>query len=183
MCALLLTGLLAAGARACPASAQQPDTAEDDTTGLEDIPEGAASAERKSPARAVLYSASGTVLLSFILVGPIVGPAFGHFYAGDNTQAWRGIALRGGGAVLSLGFGIAHLGSMQTGGGSDAAEDGTLLGAKVALWGVFAHAVYDTITAWHSAKEYNESHDVRAQVAPTVGPRGEQVGVTLRVSF
>lgn len=169
MCLLVLTGLLLAGATAFPAAAQQPDSVAADTTAHEDTTRAVASAERKSPARAVLYSAGGSFLLT-----PIFGPAMGHFYADDNAQAWRGIALRSGGFLLAGVFGFAFLAQQESG-------EPTL--AKLTINAVAIHAVYDIITAWDSATDYNEAHGLSAQVTPTIGPRGEQVGLALRVSF
>lgn len=169
-CLLLLAGLLLTGAGVFPASAQQPDSAE---VGPEGIPHTDSTAERKSPALAVLYSAGGSALLT-----PLFGPSVGHFYAGDAEQAWRGIRLRLGGFGVAGGFLVLHVIQVHgdgNGWGADAAE--------VTVNLIAIQALYDIITAWHSAKEFNESHDLRAQVAPTVGSQGKQAGLSVRVSF
>lgn len=173
VCLLLLAGLLLAGAGVIPASAQQPDSVEVDTTGP-DSTWTVASVERKSPERAVLYSAGGTLLTFVSGIGIIVGPSFGHFYANDYSRAWGGIAWRTGGLLLAGTLGLAGLATTS---------DAAVLGAGLAFIGVLGHALHDIVTAWNSAKEYNESHDVSAQVAPTVGPQGEQVGLSLSVQL
>lgn len=170
---LLLTALLAAGGGVRPASAQQPDTVETSTTAETDTLRLVASVERKSPVRAVLYSAGGTFVLT-----PLFGPSVGHFYANDDAQAWRGIALRVGGFGLAGVFGFVGVAQMQGGG-----EPRGLTAAKVTLNLISIHALYDIVTAWDSAKDYNETHNVDARVAPTVGPSGEQAGLALRVTF
>lgn len=156
-----------------PVSAQQPDSVAVDTTDPENTPRSVASVERKSPVRAVLYSAGGTFLLT-----PLFGPSAGHFYADNTEQAWRSIALRTGGFPLAGVFGLAGLGQIHAGG-----EPSGFTAANVMLYVVSLHAIYDVVTAWHSAMDYNESHGISARVAPPVGPRGEQAGLALRVSF
>lgn len=170
----LVTGLFLAGTGAAPTLAQQPDSVEVDTTGPESTTQTIASEERKSPGRAVLYSVGGTVLLTPLGgLGLVVGPAFGHFYAEDSQQAWIGTGIRAGGALAFGIGGVLALGAPQLGWGL------LSVGALV----VAGSGLFDIVTAWHSAKGFNESHDVRAEITPRVGPGGEQVGFAVRVSF
>lgn len=175
-CLFLLASLLIAGAGVVPVSAQQPDSVEVDTTARRDTTT-APQAERKIPSRALIFSLGGTVVLTPAFgVGLLVGPSLGHFYAGDSQQAWIGIGLRtvGGGVFLE---GVAsEIAAAEKSSGPNAA---TVVGALI----VGGSAIYDIVTASGSAREYNEAHGLNAQVTPTVGPRGEQVGLALRVSF
>jgi hypothetical protein len=106
-------------------------------------------------------------------VGLVIGPAFGHFYAGDSGQAWTGIAIRAGAAGAAGMGGILALGAPRLGWGL------LTVGALV----VIGSALFDIVTAWHSAKDFNEAHDLSARVTPRVGPQGEQIGLTLHVSL
>lgn len=134
----------------------------------------------KAPGRAVLYSAGGTaLLLPAGGVGLVVGPAFGHFYAGDAQQAWTGIAIRSGGAFAVGVGGVLALGAPRVGWGL------LTIGALV----VSGSALFDIVTAWHSAQDYNEAHGLSARVAPAyrvapaAGPRSAPVGLALHVSL
>lgn len=170
---LLLVGLLAAGAGVLPVSAQKADSTTVDSTHPETTTHPAPSSLRKSPSRAVLHSAGGPIVLT-----PLFGPAVGHFYAEDDAQAWRGIGLRVGGFGVDCGFGIVGLGQASVG-----AHTSGLTAADVTLTVVAIQALYDVVTARHSAKEYSESLDLSARVTPAVGPQGEQAGLALQVSF
>lgn len=176
---LLLTALLAAGIGAFPASAQQPDSADVDTDDRQnttqlDTTRAAGSAERKSPGRALGYSLGGTVLLAPAFgAGLLIGPSFGHFYAGNGKQAMSGILIRGGGAAVGLrGWGMLL---------ENPESAFTLMTIGLAI--IVGSAIYDIATAGEAARQYNEVHGLTAQVTPTVGPRGEQVGLSLQVSF
>lgn len=103
----------------------------------------------------------------------MVGPAFGHFYAGAPEQAWMGIAVRTGAAGAAGIGGILALGAPRLGWGL------LTVGAFV----VIGSALYDIGTAWHSATDYNEAHGLSARIMPRVGPEGKQVGLTLHVSL
>lgn len=122
----------------------------------------------------MLYSAGGTALLTPVAgLGLVVGPAFGHFYAGAPGQAWMGIAIRTGAAGAAGIGGVLALGAPQLGWGL------LTVGATV----VIGSALYDIATAWHSARDYNEAHGLNARITPSVGPEGKQVGLTLHVSL
>lgn len=136
------------------------------------------------PTRAVAYSLGGTLALIPIFgTGLIVGPAFGHFYAGDPEQAWRGIKIRAGAVVVpAVVWGASAAGLFSL----DRHEDlflGTLAaGATILLWS----AIYDIFTAADSAREMNMARapGPRLQVTPTVsGSRNRQVGLSMRVQF
>jgi hypothetical protein len=161
------------------------------------VSDSAASA-RKSPGRALTYSLSGTVLLAPLFgTGLVAGPAAGHFYAGNARQAWTGIAIRSG-AYLTAGLGMGLVwGSTQPTGFKDYPDGGydpdpplgdgaRKAGIALTVAGMAAllgSASYDIATAWDAAKEHNRVQEVQAQVAPAVGPRGEQVGLSLRFRF
>jgi hypothetical protein len=161
-------------------------------------PLDSAVADQKSPGRALAYSLSGTVLLAPLFgAGLVAGPAAGHFYAGNDEQAWSGIGVRGG-ALLTAGIGWGLvLGSTQPtgfmgdpGGGynpspplGDGARKAGIALISVGVAALLGSGAYDIATAWGAAKEYNRSRKVKAQVTPAVGPRGEQVGLSLRFQF
>lgn len=164
--------MLAAGTGVVSAAAQPIDTSETGADARTE-PTPSTAAERKSPGRAVFYSVAGTAVLAPVAgVGVVFGPALGHFYAGNEGQACTGIRLR----LVSLG--VAGLGGVLA--------LGTPLGWALLTAGAFVtagSALYDTVTAWHAAKDDNESQVVSAQVTPTVDSGGKQAGLTLRMSF
>lgn len=166
--AVLLMGL------ASPIQAQNPTAT--DTSGTETV--------RKDPGRAVSWSVGGTLLLTPAFgAGLIVGPAFGHFYADNNVQAWRGIGTRAGALTMPL------LGFAMATGEEDMDEGITVLSVMtgIGLAGILASGIYDIATADNAARRYNQIHGFQAtdvQVSPTIGgPQGEQVGLSLRVTF
>jgi len=113
------------------------------------------------------------------IFGAFIGPSLGHFYAENTSQALTGIGIRlGGGALGVLGYGavLSAILEENSGGGGVAL---LLVGGLTGL----VSAGYDIFTADDAARDYNEAHGLNAQVAPTVGPRGEQAGLALRVSF
>lgn len=188
----LLAGLLAMDVGVRPASAQRPDSSAKEVTTRRDTPT-APRVGRKSPKRALFYSLGATVLptaagmnvgdagagVVLVLLGAGLGPSIGHLYAGNNDQALVGIGLRvGGGALGTLGFASALNASLE---GQDAGGSGALF--LVGGLTVLISGVYDIFTADNAAREYNEAHGLNAQMTPTVGPRGEQAGLALRVSF
>lgn len=131
--------------------------------------------ERKSPGLALLYSLGGTVggtlvLLpaggAGVLLGPVFGPAFGHYYANHSKKANRGIYVRTGivgtATLLAVGtFNPAPLG--------------------VGLLGLAVHAVYDIVMAPFSAQEYNKGLASNVHMSPTTHPQGTQVGMSVQV--
>jgi len=140
--------------------------------------------EPKSPTRAVLYPSlttgipvivGGTLVGQgsagvgsvFIFGGLVAGPSVGHFYAAHGGRAWKGIAWRVGFSTISM-LGLAS--------GSS-----TIFSLGVVLDGLFA--LVDIFTAARSAREYNNSHGIRASIKPTFENQGEQTGLTLRVQF
>lgn len=189
ICTLLPAGalLLLSGGR--PAQAQQADLPERDTTIHVE------TKTRKSPTRAQLYSLGGTLVpvvlgagmdkerdnirIPLWTFGVLVGPSLGHFYAENTTQALTGIGLRLGGSALGvLGFGAALTASLEgSGGGGGAAL--LLLGGLTVL----GSGGYDIFPAGGAARDYNETHGLKAHVGPAVGPQGEQVGLSLQVQF
>lgn len=203
VCLVLLAGFLALDVGVRPASAQRPDSSAKEITTRRDTTT-APRMERKSSRRAVLYSLGGTTIpvtaglvfdgsesgggllssgsegqLLAIGTGLVVGPALSHFYAENHTRALSGIGLRVGGSALSaLGFIGAVAASLEGSGGGGA----TLLFLTGGLT-TLTSAGYDIFTADDAARDHNEAHGLNTQVAPTVGPSGEQVGLSLRVSF
>lgn len=149
----------------------------------------AADLRLKDPGRAVWYSAGATVLLAPAFgAGIIVGPAAGHFYAGNSGRAWKGIGVRVGTAAAPL-----LLAGATTLGGNDGAAEGFqglgvfLLSGAVAVGVIAYSAIRDIATADDSARKYNRTHgptSANLRVAPTIGgPQGEQVGLTMQVQF
>jgi hypothetical protein len=151
----------------------------------------------KSPTRALGYSLGGAILLTPALgLGLIAGPALGHFYAGNSGQAWTGIAIRGGSAVVTgIGWGLVY-GSVAPvyadGGRRGEPEEPVFgdwagdVGVGLFVVGIVAGVtslVYDIATAPKAAGRYNSSHGLDVQVAPRVGARGEQVCVSLTVDL
>lgn len=146
---------------------------------------------RKSPGWALAYSLGGTVLLTPLFgTGLIAGPAVGHFYAGNTRQAWTGIAVRSG-AALTFGTGVLLV-AKSTPKPVIGAEDpplGDWAGnVGVGLMGVgigvgLGSLIYDIATAPGSAVEHNRRRGVQARVMPAVGPRGKQVGLSVRLQF
>lgn len=140
--------------------------------------------EAKDPRRAVLLSSLGSagMFVPFVnLVAIPAGPALGHFYAGNERQAWTGIAIRG----TALGVGLAAIlgeafrciggcGPQERDGGK---AETVLLGSVVVILG---SSLYDVATAGASAREYNRRHGLRTAAVPVVGPNG-QVGVLVAV--
>lgn len=176
---LLLLPLLFA-ALAGPVHAQQPVSDARDTTET--------ATHRKDPRQAVIYSMSGTILLTPAFgAGLIIGPAFGHLYARDYRQALLGIGSRLGGLLPPAAVWVAAAKDDQTAGPAY----GPLLGLSAIAGGVIIlqSAIQDIRTANNSAREYNRAHGlqtsgVQMQMAPTLGgPRGTQVGLALRVRF
>ena len=63
----------------------------------------AAATSPKRPGRAVALSLGGTLLLAPAYgAGLFVGPALGHFYAENHSQAWVGIGIRTGTALVAI---------------------------------------------------------------------------------
>jgi hypothetical protein len=182
ICIVLSAGALLALNGGRPAQAQQPDAAETDTTIQVE------TTTRKSPSRAQLYSLGGTLVpvvlgagmnkemddvrVPLLAAGILVGPSAGHFYAENTTQALTGIGLRLGG--VAIGFRGLLENPLGEGG-----EGLILVGGLTIL----TSGVYDIFTAGGAARDYNETHGLKAHVGPAVGPQGEQVGLSLQVQF
>ncbi len=145
-------------------------------------PQKAAATSPKRPGRAVALSLGGTLLLAPAYgAGLFVGPAFGHFYAENHSQAWVGIGIRTGTALVAIS--AAESAQNQQGVSEAPTFDGLewlLIGAAAVL----GSGIYDTATAGTAAREYNRTHGLRARVTPTAGgPRGEQVGLSVTLQF
>jgi len=143
----------------------------------------------KDPSRAVWYSVGATVLFAPVFgAGIVVGPAAGHFYAGNSGQAWRGIGIRVGAAAAPV-----LLAEAVTLGGNDGAGEaytglGVFLVSGVVAGGCILYSIiHDIATADNSARQYNRTRGpttAALQVAPTLGgPQGRQIGMTVRVEF
>jgi len=178
VCLLLLVGLL--GASALSASAQQPAPPMTDTTIRTTLAPSPRSIDRKLPSRAQIYSVFGTLFpvvagtkAPYLLgVGLVFGPATGHVYAENYSQAFWGIGIRIG-APLLMGSLIGSSGEL------DDMITAAFIGGSIAA----VSAIYDMATADNAARKYNERRASNVHVAPTVGPQGEQVGLTLQLSF
>jgi len=180
------------------------------------------SVPSKSPTRAFLYSAGGTVLpvavgsalayagarspngptaLLFglgskvVAAGLVAGPAAGHIYAKDWTQAGLGMGIRGGAALVGgaaatiiaidviahsfIRFLLPLRSDYEPSRASRIAED-VLIGAGIAAGG---SALFDIVTAPRSARKYNEKNDLRVHLTPRVQPVRDQFGLTVRLQF
>ncbi len=141
----------------------------------------AAKTDAKKPRRALLLSGLGSaaILVPLVNLAAIpAGPALGHFYAGNERQAWTGIAIRGtamGVAVAAL-LGDA-LGGYDGGRDRGGSGDSVALGCVIVILG---SAAYDVATAGASARAYNRRHGLRTAALPVVGPKG-QVGMLVAV--
>ena len=134
---------------------------------------GSAALAPKSVNRAVLYSASATVLpiifaslildaypnssgASLLILGAMtLGPSAGLWYAGDDSRAWRGVGIRGVGfLVMSLGA-VYSINSIFSNNSKSLAIGyaGFVIGAGVllgsAIWDTFV-AGPRAVTAWNA---------------------------------
>lgn len=193
VCLLLLPGLPGAGTGVLPALAQQPDPVEVVATARTDTPRSVVSVERKSPGLALALSVGGTAVPLFaagflmdtragpVLVGmgSVIGPSLGNHYAENRRRVIKGFKIRAAGATLIAEGMVIGLGAPF----SESIKTVALVLIGTGLATMTVGAIYEIATAPVSAKEYNRTHDVRARVAPAVDPSGEQVGLTLQVSF
>lgn len=132
-------------------------------------------------------SPTGAVLIAG---AAIVGPSFGHFYAGRTGGVW---------VRLGVGVGAPLLARAVLGSGSSGA-DGCLgcflpdlnLGAVIAAGVILAaggaaivvSAVHDIGTAPRAARERNESRSAaRVRILPSYAPSTHAVGLKVRVTF
>ncbi len=124
----------------------------------------------------------GTLLLAPAYgAGLFVGPAFGHFYAENHSQAWVGIGIRTGTALVAI---SAAESAQNQQGVSEAPNFDGLEWLLIGAAAVLGSGIYDTATAGTAAREYNRTHGLRARVTPTAGgPRGEQVGLSVTLQF
>ena len=145
-------------------------------------PQKAAATSPKRPGRAVALSLGGTLLLAPAYgAGLFVGPAFGHFYAENHSQAWVGIGIRTGTALVAI---SAAESAQNQQGVSEAPNFDGLEWLLIGAAAVLGSGIYDTATAGTAAREYNRTHGLRARVTPTAGgPRGEQVGLSVTLQF
>lgn len=163
---------------------------------------------RKSPLSAVLRSLGSTLVPAgagllmlqaerpmadwiggvTLASGLIVGPAVGHFYASNEKQAWRGIAVRGaalvgGGLVTGLLIPFA-VGRDYPYGGEDGSEIAgvaaivTLLASGLVL---SVRTLYDIARADDAAREHNAR--LGLTVRPQVHPIQRRGGLALRWTF
>jgi len=129
----------------------------------------------KSPGKATTLSLVGTLFGGFVPFGAIVGPGWGHLYAGNQARFWTGAGIR------TVGLGGALVAYTV----SDSPDDGTALAAFVVglgLW--FGSSIYDTATAARSAREYNRKHGFGGlSMAPTYDLSKKQAGIKLSMQF
>ena len=191
VCLFLLTGLLALDVGVRSVSAQRPAPPEGDIP----IRAGDSGADkRKSPILAVGLSLGGTAVpllasafaadthdkAGLWAVGLSLGPSLGNYYAENRRRVKRGLKIRGiGASITGVGM-VLMLGAVF---GGEKAETVALWVTGAGFGTVAGGAAYDIVTAWDSATDYNEAHGLSAELAPAVGPRGEQVGLALQVSF
>lgn len=198
---LLLAGILAMRFGARPTFAQEP--ASSSAASPTD-----ASLERKVPHRALLYSGGGTVSpfvgmalggiastgggpdnwsetalagigATLFVGGWTVGPSLGHIYAEASDQVWTGMGIRATGLVVA---GVSQVRYLRSTPESERGGGAPLLGLAGLIL-ISGSAVYDVLTAPRSVREYNEAHGLSARITPTVGTRGEQIGLALRATL
>ncbi len=129
----------------------------------------------------------GAVLAS----GLIVGPAVGHFYAKNDGQAWRGIAVRGG---AGIGFGFttvlaaASLDGNYLGNYLGADDEGSEIAGVAAIVTLLAsglvlgvRTLYDITEADDAARAYNNKAGLA--VRPRVNPVQRQAGLAMQWIF
>ena len=123
----------------------------------------------------------GCIALGYATVGAIIlGPASGHWYAGEGG-GW-GIGLRFLGTAAAVGgFFAASNNDCET----QSCTDDSNHAAYIALGGaalVVGSAIYDVATAGRAARRYNASH-IAVAPAPvsTGGPPG--LGLTIGGTF
>jgi hypothetical protein len=133
----------------------------------------------KSPSGAFLYSFLGTVVPGAValaasgpeddatallfLGGAVVGPSFGHFYAGRPGRAFAGIGIR---SASVLGLAIA------VGTSWDNPNTGSDVLAVASLVVGGGSMIFDIADAPHSARLHNQkANAVRVSVSPAaIGP-------------
>lgn len=127
----------------------------------------------------MFYSVGGTVLLTPAYgAGSIVGPSFGHFYTRNYTQALIGIGIRTGGAVLfTRGFNESFTPFSDE--ESSNGEMQMAVGATI----LAGSALFDIVTAWGAAQDYNESLTSNVRVTPAANPHTGQTGLTLTIQL
>lgn len=131
-----------------------------------------------------------------IMAGVIAGPAAGHVYANEGTQARIGMGIRSGatlvgGAALTviaievfantiafvfLPFGSGDYEPSRT----SRIAKGVATGAGVVMGGSI---LFDVATAPLSAHQYNEKNNFRVQVGPRVSPTFDQAGLAVHLQF
>lgn len=137
------------------------------------IPPPLDSHEPRSPRQAVLLSSLGTAAMFIPIVNLAAipaGPSLGHFYAGNERQAFVGIAIRG------TAMGTLVLGALGAAYNEKSAEN--VVYGSVAV--ILASSLYDVATAGESARDHNRRQGYTARALPTIGPDG-QVGLALVV--
>lgn len=118
------------------------------------------------------YSSDDGLSTVAILAPIMIGPAVGHFYAGNSKRGLIGVGIRGAifGATL-----------IAVGNGCEDSQDffcglGTAVIGSTAIW---VSAVVDVIAAPKSAKKFNAKQPELA-IVPL---RGRRTGVGVRVVF
>lgn len=122
--------------------------------------------------------------------GLITGPSIGHFYAGDEWQALKGIGLRSAGIAASTGGYYLFLSCAFRGAfvGSDCSVGTGILGAVSFFGGIgltLGNAIHDMSTADKSARAYNRKHnpEISLSITPYYDPASRTRGLTLKISF
>ena len=162
---------------------------------------------RKSPLGAVLWSlgstlvptAAGLLMLqgerpvadwgggAVLASGLIVGPAVGHFYAENDGQAWRGIAVRGG---AGIGFGLTTVLAAASLDGNylGADDEGSEMAGVAAIVTLLAsglvlgvRTLYDITEADDAARAYNNKAGLA--VRPRVNPVQRRAGLAMQWTF
>lgn len=108
-----------------------------------------------------------------ILFGAILGPAIGHFYAGNRERALGGIALRAGMLGVTA---LLVSADCSNNGGWFCGLGSALLGATA----IFISDLIDVFGAAGSATHYNQTHAGVALVPLSNGPES-RLGIGIRL--
>jgi hypothetical protein len=158
--------------------------------------------DQKSPSAARTWALTGTLLGAGLLttgivgdqgelalmglIGITIGPSFGHFYAGDNGQAWGQIGLRVGAMGVMFAGALSALFDCGLFGDSECEPSvitNVLLGGGLVL--ASGSAVYSVYDAPRAARRHNARQQrLMLMPAPITGPdRTSGLGLQLGGSF
>jgi len=125
------------------------------------------------------HEGSGSAFWWVAVAAIPVGPALGHFYAGEHKRAWTGIGIRVA-ALAAFSAGVA-MAFDETHSSSYPLTLGLILaGATVALGSTLA----DIVDARESVWKHNlKGQGLTLNVSPVVSPRSKAVGIQAQIKF